>query len=585
MNSSDPKELALRRERQLTVLSRVNQKINENLEINAILRALVEAALEITDSQDGTAGLFIDGKMVFKEYLMGNRWIPINYSFPPGYGVPGWVIQNIQPYISNDTVNDPHVIPEIREKLGFYNLADTPILDRNGGLLGCFEIHNTVNARPFDQEDISLLKSLSASAAVALENAKIIKNLKTTQSQLRESQAYLQSIFEETPVSLWEEDFSSVKIFLDDLREKGVHDLGDHLRQNPAVVLECSKLAKVTNVNKATLKLFNAKTKADLLIQLEKIFTEESLKGFCEELICLISDQQKAKALVKNKTLDGREIDVLVKVSILPGYEQSWEKIIVSMIDLTKEKEIDRMKSEFISTAAHELRTPLTVLLGYADLILDHDNEFFKEPGKDYVENIQSKGLALEKIIDDLLDVGKIETGRPLVIEKTKIYIDRIIIEVAKEHQKETKKHFIETKILNRDISLLADPDKISQILNNLIGNAIKYSPDGGEVIILGKADTDQYLISISDQGIGMTAEQVQRSFEKFYRADSSNTAVSGLGLGLTIAKNIVAAHDGEIWIEGNSPKGTTVTFTIPLENDQPGATTQQRSRPSDLAL
>ncbi len=559
-------DLILQRENQLVVLSRVNQKLNEKLEINVILRTLVEAALELTNAKEGTAGLFKNGQMVFREYYTQGQWTPVDYIFDPGYGVPGWVIENKEAYISNDTVNDPFVTKEIREQLGFYNLADTPILDRNGNLLGCFEIHNTENARPFDEGDIALLKSLSASAAVAMENALIIENLEMAQKKLKENQSSLRSLFEESPVSLWEEDCSAVKELLDEIRQQGTSDFDSYLKEHPEVVAQCAKLVRVTDVNKATVDLFEARNKESLLDNLDQLFTEESFDGFCKVLIFLATGKGKTQLSAINKTLSGRKIEVLVKFSVLPGYEESWERIVVSMVDVTREREIDKMKSEFISTAAHELNTPLTVLMGYTELILtDETGQLKPETQTEYLEEIYAKGLALERIIDDLLDVGKIETGRSLHIERSHVQISKLLSDVCKDHQHETKKHSVQVELPGQNICLFADSGKLAQVLDNLLGNAIKYSPDGGEIKVVGRIESDCLIVSISDPGIGMSEQQMNRAFEKFYRGDASDTAVPGLGLGMTIVKNIVEAHGGTIWIESAAKEGTKVTFKIPF--------------------
>jgi signal transduction histidine kinase len=119
--------------------------------------------------------------------------------------------------------------------------------------------------------------------------------------------------------------------------------------------------------------------------------------------------------------------------------------------------------------------------------------------------------------------------------------------------------------MLEPDLQLSADPIKIHQVLENLLSNAFKYSPQGGLVTVTGAPGPDGYSVTISDQGIGMTKEQVARIFEKFYRADSSNTAIPGTGLGMTIVRNIVDAHGGSIMVESTPGKGTIVRFTLPL--------------------
>ncbi len=184
----------LQRSRQLAVLSRASRQINTVLESPLVMRQLVTTAMELTGATDGSAGRLLDGKLVFKEYNLQGKPMPINFEFEAGYGVPGWVMQNRAPYMSNDAENDPHVIPDIQKALGFHNLADVPIINHQGELLGCFEIHNKPGG--FNETDLLMLQGLAASAATALENAELLSELKRAEEAqaasaqfLRETQA------------------------------------------------------------------------------------------------------------------------------------------------------------------------------------------------------------------------------------------------------------------------------------------------------------------------------------------------------------------------------------------------------------
>lgn len=163
-----------RRERQLDILSRASRHLNSVLQTSAVGRETILSALQLVGATQGTAGFVRSGRMEFTEYCENGVWRPIAYSFGPGSGVPGRVFETKTTYISNDTEHDPYVVPEIRQALGFRNLIDVPILSRSGEFLGCFELHNTEAGRPFDQRDAEVLEGLAASAAVALENARIV---------------------------------------------------------------------------------------------------------------------------------------------------------------------------------------------------------------------------------------------------------------------------------------------------------------------------------------------------------------------------------------------------------------------------
>lgn len=242
--------------------------------------------------------------------------------------------------------------------------------------------------------------------------------------------------------------------------------------------------------------------------------------------------------------------------------------------DITREREIDRMKSEFIMIAAHELRTPLTSVLGYADL-LQREAEiggFTTEQRLEYLGYIYSKAEALEIIIDDLLNVSRIETGRTILLDKTPCELVELVHDLILHHQQETKIHHFETQCPARPVRLLIDTAKMRQVFDNLLSNAVKYSPNGGRIVVSGEVLGDMLEISVADEGIGMSQEEVERVFDKFYRADTSETAVAGLGLGMTIVKGIIEAHGGRIRVESALGKGTRVSFTLPLATETPGA-------------
>ena len=177
----------LQRSAQLELMSGISQEINSRLEVPVILRQLVGAALRLVGAGGGAAARLLDGRMVFSEYCQGGEWMPIDYRFAAGHGVPGRVMQTRRFYLSNDAANDPWVIAEIRQAIGFENLLDMPIVGRDGDLLGCFEIHNKRGG--FDATDVRVLQGLAASAAVALENTALLAERQRAELALRESEA------------------------------------------------------------------------------------------------------------------------------------------------------------------------------------------------------------------------------------------------------------------------------------------------------------------------------------------------------------------------------------------------------------
>jgi PAS domain S-box-containing protein len=239
--------------------------------------------------------------------------------------------------------------------------------------------------------------------------------------------------------------------------------------------------------------------------------------------------------------------------------------IVTIMHDVTHEREVDRMKTEFISTAAHELRTPLTSIQGFSEILMTRD-DLETEEQRRFLSYINKQSVDLTHIINDLLDISRIESGRGFALNKTFFNTSDTITGILPYFQEHYTGHRFEATLFEEPLELYADKDKIEQVIKNLLSNSAKYSPDGGLIQVTERLRPGEYQVKIEDEGIGMTPEQLEKIFEKFYRVDASDMGVEGTGLGMTIVKYIVEAHKGEIKVESEPGKGTVVTFTVPME-------------------
>lgn len=188
MKSIDTSRQFARLEQQLTILGNANRELNNDLSVSVICRTLVEYGMELVDAGAGTVGVLKEGFVVFKKYNAAGVWHEIDYRFSRGEGVPGWVAERLTPYLSDDAANDPQVIREIQQQLGFTTLIDVPILDRNGILIGCLELHNKANRGRFNSQDIEMLQGLVSGAAVAFNNARMLQQQKVLQQALERSE-------------------------------------------------------------------------------------------------------------------------------------------------------------------------------------------------------------------------------------------------------------------------------------------------------------------------------------------------------------------------------------------------------------
>jgi two-component system sensor histidine kinase KdpD len=233
--------------------------------------------------------------------------------------------------------------------------------------------------------------------------------------------------------------------------------------------------------------------------------------------------------------------------------------------DITREKELDQMKSQLLSTVSHELRTPLASIKGFATTLLRQDVEWDEGSRREFLSIISEESDRLAELISNLLDMSRIEAGT-LRIEIEPIDLHPIIEETATEFQMMTRDHTIQTLLLPVLPPVMADPRRARQVLRNLVENAVKYSPNGGPITISAQVRADHLQVSVADQGIGIEPQQLDHIFDRFYQVDSASTRrVGGSGLGLSICEAIVEAHHGEIWVESQPNLGSTFHFTLPL--------------------
>lgn len=229
---------------------------------------------------------------------------------------------------------------------------------------------------------------------------------------------------------------------------------------------------------------------------------------------------------------------------------------------------IDRIRNEFVSSAAHELNTPVCAIMGYAELLLDPDanSRFSDEQRKELLSEIVERSEALARLIEDLLDISRIEGRQHFHLEMHQTDLPRFLRKQISYFSANNEKHTFRLQLPTTPThpELACDRRRLRQVVDNLVSNAIKYSPPGTEVRLQAEEDADGWVVRVSDRGIGMTTEQVARVFDKFYRADAGNTAVGGLGLGMSIAKQLVEAHGGRIRVDSCKGEGTTVTVFLP---------------------
>ncbi len=235
--------------------------------------------------------------------------------------------------------------------------------------------------------------------------------------------------------------------------------------------------------------------------------------------------------------------------------------------DISRYKEVDRLKADLISTVSHELRTPMSSVMGFSELLLTR--QLSPERSKQYLEIIHTQAERLTNLINDFLDIQRMESGKQ-AFNKQPIKFGEIIAGTLDLFKENNKKHRVVLKNALTELPVVrCDRDKLLQVMSNLLSNAIKYSPEGGDVMIETLVENDELKVSVTDHGLGVPEHVQNKLFTKFYRVDNDDRReIGGTGLGLAICKEIIKAHGGEIGVISTYGQGSTFYFTLPIAAD-----------------
>lgn len=435
-----------------------------------------------------------------------------------------------------------------------------------------------------------------------------ITERKRVEAALHESERRYREIFEFAAVSIWEEDFSEVKVALDKLKDDGINDLHEYLAEHPDFVTKATVMVKLLDVNQESLKLFDAESKKELLVSLARVFQPESFNVFAEELVAIWKKQPYFEAEAPLQTLQGERLNTILSVAF-PSLASPFDHVLVSITDLTERKQAavelfrlneelrslnlqleakveertrqlaeavtvaeaaNKAKSQFLASMSHELRTPLNAILGFSQILKEQYFGSLNEKQVEYATDILDSGKHLLSLISDILDLSKIEAGK-IELEMSAVNIKELLQNSLVLVKEKALAHGISLNVQTSEnidtLEVRGDVRRLKQVMFNLLSNATKFTPDGGSITIEAKKDGTELLISVSDTGIGITPEEQRKIFREFYQISGSmQNKNPGTGLGLVITKNIVEKHGGRIWVESEGlNRGSRFIFTLPI--------------------
>lgn len=330
-------------------------------------------------------------------------------------------------------------------------------------------------------------------------------------------------------------------------------------------VIATDNKGEITLINEAAGRLFNENPNSliskDLLLLLD-----------LEEKVADIIELQETGSIVLDFSDDKENFFVRANFSVI--YEdpiQSQKKGLITVLsDVTEDEKIEQERREFVSNVSHELRTPLTTLRSYLEALTDGA---WKDPdiAPKFLEVTQNETERMIRMVNSLLQLSRMDSKEYMLnrenVNFTSFFhdiIDRFEMNVKDE------KIIFNREIPNQSFNVWIDKDRLTQVLDNLISNAVKYSPDGGKITLKIQKQIRQIVVSVKDEGIGIEYDKLDKIFDRFYRADKARTRqLGGTGLGLAITRELVEAHYGKIWATSKESKGTTIFFTLPLINDK----------------
>jgi two-component system NtrC family sensor kinase len=494
----------LQRLKELETLSGVGQSVTAVLDPDQVLAKIVDAAVTVTGSEAGYILLLDDatGELILRASKNLDDVFARTFRLKTQDTLAGHVVR------SGEAVLLDEASPQkIKTAYLVFSLVYVPLKlrDRVIGVLG---VDNRTTKRSFTKHDQRLLHALSDYAAIAIENARLYARVVSERSQF-------ETILREIEDAVMVVDAADKVVVMNATARVALGVLGGevHGRRYNEII--------------ATSEI------------------RELLTGHSRRVEVTLEDGRVFNAHLTPIQGVGR---------------------VVVMQDITHLKQLDRIKSEFVTAVSHDLRSPLTAILGYVELMGRVGP--LNPQQADFARKVQYSAQSITALITDLLDLGRIEAGFDTQKEPT--HLGAVVQYVADNlrAQAESKHQQFEIVVSGQLPPVLANPPRLRQLFTNLLENAIKYTPEQGRVGLIARQEGDLILLTVSDNGIGIPPSDQPYIFDKFFRASNSRSDFAGTGLGLSIVKSIVEDHSGRIWVESKPGQGSAFIVMLPRYQD-----------------
>jgi two-component system NtrC family sensor kinase len=485
----------------LETLSRLSQSITSQLDLDTVLSTVMDTAVSLTGAEESS--LLLVDEASGELYLRASRNFDKETSSEFRMGIADSLAGTVI-RTGQPVLVDEESLKKIKTDYLVYSLIYVPLKthDRTVGVLG---VDNRNLKKPFNDYHVRLLMSVADFAAIAIENAR-------TFSDTDNERARLETILTKVQDGV---------IILDD--EQKIVFVNQGARE--ALALSDDDLSHQST---------------DATVQIN-------------EILDLVTHGTTRAEINLN---EGRVMDAQVTEINNVG-------TVITLHDISMFKELDRAKSDFVNTVSHDLRTPLTTILGYVELVERVGP--VTDLQREYIRHVQMSVHNISNLVNDLLNLGRIEAGFDK--HKEVVHIDRLIGESCEnlKDQLAYKGHRFSVDMSPNLPPVWGSPILLAQVIDNLLGNAIKYTPPGGQIFIKADVEDEQLVLQFKDTGVGIPPMDLPFIFDKFFRASNAAGEASGTGLGLAIVKSIVETHFGRIWVDSVLSQGSSFNVVLPL--------------------
>jgi PAS domain S-box-containing protein len=446
-----------------------------------------------------------------------------------GRGPTGTAARTGKTDFCQDFINETKVAPwrEAALARGFRSSIAIPLSDNYDNVFGVFTLY-AAEPNGFTPAEVKLLEELAGDLAFGINVLRIREERNQAEESLRETRDYLDNLFNyaNAPIIVWNPDF------------------------------------EITRFNHAFERLTGRSADEVIGQKLDILFPDDSRDLSLSHIRDAMAGERWDVVEIPIQHVDGSVRIVLWNSATLFDVEGKTPVATIAQgQDITERKKVEEIKDEFIGLVSHELKTPITVVIGSVYTAMSKG--ISRKDAQLLLQDAASSAESLATIVDNLLELSRAQANR-LMIRREKIDIAETIGTIVGKLKGKSDSHKLLVDMLAGLPPVFADKVRMERILNNLVDNAVKYSPNGGDITVFARKEDDCLVVGVKDQGIGISAEGQAKLFQPFERLELLD-GVGGVGLGLNVCRRLVEAHGGRIWVESEPDKGATFFFTLPL--------------------